>query len=271
VDPTGKVEVNGAHLYYEIRGTGHPLVLSHAGICDSRMWDDQMDAFAQQYQVIRYDHRGFGNSDSPPGPASISDDLHGLLTALGIARAHVLGVSMGGAAVIDFTLTHPEMVSALITVGSGLGGFEVPSTPEEEATFAHIEALVKAGDLAQANELEVQIWVAGPHRNPDQVDPTVLARVRQMNGDSFARLAENDLIQLQRLQPPAVDRLSEIRVPTLVIYGDQDVSDIAAAADKLAADIPGARQVVLRGTAHVPNMEQPAEFNRLVLDFLAGV
>ena len=93
---TGYAEINGARLYYEVAGAGQPLALLHAGIADSRMWDDQFAVFAERYKVIRYDYRGFGKSSVPPGPYVFRDDLLGLLRHLGIARASLIGVSMGG-------------------------------------------------------------------------------------------------------------------------------------------------------------------------------
>jgi pimeloyl-ACP methyl ester carboxylesterase len=266
------LEVNGARLYYETRGEGHPLLLSHAGIADRRMWDDQIEVFAQRYRVVRYDHRGFGRSELPPAPYAFHEDLYGVLRALGIERAYLIGVSIGGAAVIDFTLAHPEMVDALITVGAGVSGLEVPNTAEEMALFERVEQAIEAGDLDGANAQEVHIWVDGPRRSPEQVDPRVRERVSEMNRPTFDRTPEQqEKAKHQSLDPPAAGRLSEIHVPTLVIVGDQDVSDVQLTADRLAAEIPGARKVVMQGTAHVPNMEQPEEFNRIVLDFLGGL
>lgn len=271
---TGKLEVNGAKLYYEVRGEGHPLVLAHAGIADSRMWDDQMDAFSQRYQVIRYDFRGCGQSEIPPEPYSLNEDLYGLLRALGVSRAHLIGVSMSGAMVVDFTLTHPEMVTALIPVASGLSGFglELSDLPPEEAALEEeAEAAAEAGDFARANDLEVHIWVDGPRRTPDQVNPTVRERVREMNGLIYSRWEEQKRATHRRMEPPAAGRLAEIHAPTLVIVGDQDLTEVQLTTDALAAGIPGARKAVIPNAAHVPNMERPDEFNRIVLDFLASL
>jgi 3-oxoadipate enol-lactonase len=268
---SGFAEVNGARLYFEVAGSGHPLVLCHAGIADSRMWDDQIPVFAERYRTIRYDLRGFGKSKMPPGTYSLSEDLYGLLRFLGVERAFIIGASMGGATVVDFAITHPEMVAALIPVGAGLGGFDAPIPPEEEAIFEQVEQAAKAGDFNRANDLEVHIWVDGPKRRPEQVHPAVRERVREMNLPGFLRQDEYRQGQVQRLEPPAAERLREISAPTLVIYGDQDVSDIQTIAHKLAADIPGARLAVISDTAHVPNMEKPEEFNRLVLEFLSSV
>ncbi|MDQ6601881.1 MAG: alpha/beta fold hydrolase, partial [Chloroflexota bacterium] len=164
---SGYADVHGARLYYETMGAGHPLVLVHAGIADSRMWDDQFAVFAAHYRVIRYDIRGFGNSAMPPGSSSTSRDLHGLLMALGVAKAHLVGLSIGGGIAIDFTLRHPEMVSALVAVASGLGGTQ-PSA-EMQRVDEEIDA-VRAHDGIDATvEAENRLWVDGPKRTPDQV------------------------------------------------------------------------------------------------------
>ena len=131
------------------------------------------------------------------------------------------------------------------------------------------EAFAKK-DVARVREVVVQIWVDGFHRTPDQVDPVVREKVGTMMIDNFKQ-HQSEQITDEPLTPPAVGRLAEIKAPTLVIVGAVDVSPILAGVDKLAAGIPGARKVVIENTAHVPNMEQPAEFNRLVLDFLSSV
>jgi 3-oxoadipate enol-lactonase len=268
---SGMAEVNGTKLYYEVAGEGHPLVLIHAGIADSRMWDDQFELFAQRYRVVRYDLRGYGKSEVPPGLYALRDDLYALLTFLGISKAYLIGVSMGGGLAVDFALEHPDMVASLIPVCAGLGGFEQSATETEIAYWAEIVAAEKAGDSERVNEMEVHLWVDGLGRTPEQVNPTVRQRVREMNGLALARETEASQAQPQRLDPPAVGRLAEIHVPTLVIIGDQDMSGIQQTAGKLASDIPGARQVVIHDAAHVPSMEQPDEFNRVVLDFLGSL
>jgi pimeloyl-ACP methyl ester carboxylesterase len=128
--------------------------------------------------------------------------------------------------------------------------------------------------LDAANELELQLWIdghGGQGHTAAAIDPSVRERVRAMNRAVLAREAENDAGgEAQRLDPPAIGRLHEIAVPTLVIVGDRDVPDILANAERLVAGIAGARRVVLPGVAHLPPLESPAGFNRIVLDFLAG-
>jgi 3-oxoadipate enol-lactonase len=269
---SGMAEVNGVQLYYEVAGTGNPVVFSHAGIADARMWDDQFEAFAARYHVIRYDHRGMGRSAMAPGPFALREDLYGLMRFLGVERAALIGCSMGGSATLDCTLAHPDAVAALVLVDAGMSGRQY--TPEEEvedhALFDPIEAAIERGDLDAANEMEVKIWVDGLRRTPDQVNPTVREKVREMNLTTFKRAEEFKQGQSQPLAPPAAGRLGEVRCLTLVIVGDEDVPPELKTADILTAGISGARKVVIHDAAHLPNMEKPAEFNRLVLDFLAA-
>src|SRR5262245_39438437 len=111
---SGFVDVNGAELYYEMAGAGQALVLLHGGLLDRRMWDGQFEVFAVRYQVIRYDARGYGRSELLDAPYKHAEDLYGLLRALGIERAALIGLSLGGMIAVDFTLEHPKMVSRLI-------------------------------------------------------------------------------------------------------------------------------------------------------------
>src|SRR5215204_4270106 len=120
VEDEGRVRVNGAELYYEVGGEGHPLVLLH-GLLDRRVWDDQFVAFARLYRTIRYDRRGYGNSSAPDRSFSEVSDLHHLLRHLGINEAYFLGMSNGGKVALEFALELPGKVAALVLVGPNLG------------------------------------------------------------------------------------------------------------------------------------------------------
>jgi pimeloyl-ACP methyl ester carboxylesterase len=263
----GFAQVSGARLYYEVTGGGETLVLIHAGIADARMWDGQSEAFATRYRVIRYDMRGFGvTAVTESAQYSHHQDLRGLLDSLAIERVSLLGCSMGGATAIDFALAFPERTRALVLVGPAVGGFEPEVDPPEE--LDELVAADEAQDFGRMSELEVEIWVDGPHRGPDAVDRGVRDLVREMNLIALQNEASG-LGEERPLEPPAVDRLGEIRVPTLVVVGDLDRPEIVASADLLEERLPDARKVVMPGTAHLPSMERPGDFNRIVLEFLA--
>ena len=127
-------EVNGARLYYEAVGEGEPLVLVHAGIADSRMWEGQLTAFADRYRVIRYDMRGFGMTAMVDGPFSHHEDLRGLFDSLNVERVHLVGCSMGGGAALDFALEYPQRVGNLVLVDLPWAGSGLTSTPRGSGT-----------------------------------------------------------------------------------------------------------------------------------------
>ena len=264
----GVALVNGARLAYELTGSGPALVLIHAGVADQRMWEPQLSDLAAQYRVLRFDLRGFGQSDLPPGPFAMRDDIYALLTQLGIRSAHLLGCSIGASIALDVALEHPELVAALVLVSAGSGGTRPPSPVLREYGEAE-EAAQRAGDAARYAELNVRTWVVGPRRRPEQVPIAVREYVTQACLHDFDR--HWDEVEPRRLSPPAFSRLEEVRAPTLVLAGGEDVPDILEAADILATRVPDVRKVIMPGAAHLPNMEQPDRFNQLVLDFLRAV
>jgi 3-oxoadipate enol-lactonase len=159
------------------------------------------------------------------------------------------------------------MVDALITIGAGLSGFEPKTEGEPPKILLEMDEAYKAGDKARVAELGLQVWVAGAGRTPDQVDRGVVELVREM---FLIGLATPDNLGInQPLEPPAANRLGEIKAPTLIVVGDRDEPVILAIAKVLEQNIVGAQKFVMSGTAHVPNMEQPAAFNARVLEFLS--
>ncbi len=271
---TGIAEVNGTTLYYEVAGAGHPFVLVHGHLLDRRSWDDQFAVFAQHYRVIRYDQRGFGDSGLITKGEAYSNrqDLYELLKFLGIESAYLMGVSGGGSLAIDFTLEHPEMVDALIPVTAGVSGFQpseeiMKQHPQVVRMYTNLEDAFEQHDIARAVEISLALWTDGPGRLAGQAAPDVRERVREMTTRNWER--PDDEAQAHTppvpLEPPAVERLSKIEVPTLIILGEWDGPNPL---DQLAAEIPGAKKVIMAETAHHPFMEKPEEFNKAVLNFL---
>jgi 3-oxoadipate enol-lactonase len=268
---TGTIDANGARLWHESAGSGPSVVLLHAGIADSRMWDGQMDSLSGRYRVIRYDLRGYGRSTLPGGPYSHADDLAVVLDTLGLDRVALVGCSMGGNAELQFAVEHPERIGALVMVGSGLDDHEwssaMDSTEEEE------EAAFERGDEDAAVDVNLRTWIDGPGRGPDAVDPQVRERAAEMLRTSFriqheAYSREPEPGPSRKLDPPAGARLAEISVPTLVLAGTEDVPDILVIARRLAEEIPNAELRLIDDAAHLPNMERPEEFDEIVLGFL---
>jgi pimeloyl-ACP methyl ester carboxylesterase len=263
---SGIADVNGARIAYDVAGSGPPVLLLHAGIGDRRMWDAQVSSFAEHFTVIRFDARGFGETRKPDVPFAPYADAIALLDHLEISRAHFVGVSMGSQTVIEAAIAAPERVSALVAVAARTG---TPVSPVLRAGWERVDELYEAGDVAGAVEYELRMWVDGPDRESDAVDPEVRERVRDMNAALFTR-DDVDAEEIP-LDPPAAERLAEISAPTLIVYGDKDVMDVRQAAEPLAAAIPGARLAVIPDAAHLPQMERPDVFNEIVLGFLLEV
>lgn len=261
----GIAEVNGTRLVYEAAGAGPPVVLLHGFTLDRRMWDEQMPAFAARHRVVRYDLRGFGASAPfvPDEPYTHADDLRALMTHLGIGRAAVVGLSMGGWAALEFALTYPESVSALVLVDSALRGY--PWSPSGAATIDAIYRLGREGRLDEAKAG----WLADPLFACSGRTPAATARLAQIIADyPCGHLLQDD--PHFPLEPPARERLHEVAAPTLVVLGAEDVPDMHAIADVLTTGISGARRAVLPHAGHMANMDAPEAFNRAVLDFLAS-
>ena len=277
---TGYAEVNGTRLAYDEAGEGHPFVMIHGGLVDRHLWDDQFEVFAQHYRVIRYDMRAFGESTIPTEPFSLVEDLYQLMKFLGIEKTYLMGLSMGGGLALDFTVAHPEMIDALIPVASGVNGFEPPDTPETQQMMAEwekigkqIDTLLDKGQYDEAIEIENRLWTDGPNRTPSQVKPHVRQRVHDMELHNYqvqAKAGNGELPEPTEPEKPAFAHLSEIHVPTLIVVGDADVPFILFQAQILESSIPGAKKAVIHNTAHHLNMEEPEQFNKIVLDFLQG-
>jgi 3-oxoadipate enol-lactonase len=236
---------------------------------DSRVWEPQWSSFTA-YRRIRFDLRGFGRTPVGSLPLSHARDVAELLDGLGVSGAAVVGGSMGGRIALELAIARPDLVGALVLVGTGLPGHDW-----SEGVRAYWQAedeAVARGDLDQATEANLRMWVDGPGREPAEVDPAVREAVRKMQQRAlelqapvWAELDEELLVE------DVGARLGEVRVPTLVLVGEEDVADIHTVGERLAREIPGARSATIARTAHLPNLERPADFDALVLAFISKV
>jgi 3-oxoadipate enol-lactonase len=264
------LDVNGARLYYETDGPvdAPALLLIHAGIASVRMWDPQVPALAQDHHVIRYDTRGFGKTTTEDVEFSDHDDALAILDHLGVERATIIGCSRGGRIAIDLAIQHPERVSGLVTIGSGPSGFpDTELTPEEDAISDQMDAAFEAKDWETLGDLEVKLWGIGPTRREEDLDPEFVAQAYALNRANLPH-AEEAAIHVP-LEPPAFDRVVDIDVPALILVGDHDVSECLAQYEYLSTTIPRADSARFPGSAHLPSVEQPEEFERILRQWLA--
>jgi len=259
---SGKADVNGGRLHYEVYGHGAPLVFLHAGIADSRMWDRQVNYFSGKYTVVRFDTRGYGQSDAPTAPYAPAEDLYALLQFLKLDRASIVGSSIGGTQAIDMAAAHPQAVSALIVIAGSPGW--LPYSNE----LTRRTAAIAAGAKEKGPASVVQGWLSDPMLNTARRRAPIEKKMRMFLGQNVA-----GILGAPFMRPPDIPlpKLSEFTVPTLIMVGDQDDAEIVQRAHLVAREIPGAKEVVIKDAGHMVNMEKPREFNRALASFLRGV
>ncbi len=276
----GKVKVDSIELYYEEHGSGDPLLLIMGLAADSVAWMFQIPDFAKHYRTIVFDNRGVGRSDKPQGPYSIhqmANDTAGLLDALGIERAHVVGVSMGGMIAQELALNHPRRVRGLVLACT----YPEPDADVERQREFSLKQF--GGSVSTTGEMQVDVSAINPLNFFQHLLPTVfnqefidreLPKLIQIFGGALQYGFSLEAIMGQVaavMSHKATDRLHHIESPTLVITGDADRLISPANSDVLARHIPGAVLVKIPGGSHGFNFETPDLFNREVLSFLAGV
>ena len=249
----------GGELYYEAEGDGVAVVLVHGQALDARMWDDQVPALTDIARVVRYDVRGFGRSARDADTRySHADDLWRLLNHLAIAKAVLVGLSMGGRIVVEATLAAPERVRALVLLDAVLDG--VPWDADSERGMRAIGEGLRSGGLDEAKAA----WLRHDFFVPAQRAPDVARRLAEMVGDySGVNWTSADP---HAPHPNSIELLATIAAPTTVVTAELDVRCFRAMADVLADGIPGACKVTVPGVGHMVNMEAPEAVNALLRD-----
>jgi 3-oxoadipate enol-lactonase len=268
--PTIWIDVPGARLAAEDEGdpANPTILLVHSAVVNRRSWDGVVPHLLDAgYRVIRYDMRGFGESTSEDVEFRGHEDALAVLAHFGVTHTAVVGNSMGAHFALDAVLAAPEEFVAYVWVGGGMSGYDKEPTPAELALFEAEEAAEQAGDWDLATEIDAQIWMDGVGQPPTRVDPAVRAAFKTMDRE----LLEPGRVYGQRkpAAQPAVDRLPTVRAPTLVVIGDLDTEGTRSSAEKLAAEVPGARLIHLPDVAHMVGMEKPDELAAMIVEFLA--
>jgi 3-oxoadipate enol-lactonase len=248
-------------LFYEVSGTGEPIVLIHAFSVDRRMWTPQIAILEGRYRVVRYDLRGHGKSEGPSAPYSPHEDLRSVLDALDIRKATLIGLSAGATIATDFAIAHPDRVARIVLASPGLSG-HVPSTP-----LTWTQPVFKAAGSGDS-EGAARLWADTPIMAlRDDLSAGTTVRDLVM---SNVRLWTYRMNPAQQLTPPAIGRLSEVTCPTLVILGEQDLPHIKEIANLLVEGIAGARLVTIPRAGHMVNLDARDRFNQAVDGFLAS-
>lgn len=262
------IEVGGAMLAGLKLGEGLPVVFLHAGVCDKRMWESQMQAVADAgWQAIAYDRRGYGETESADEAFNHVDDLEAVLEALDIHAAVFVGCSMGGGLAVDFALRNPGQVIGLVLIGTSVTGAPWSATEVEQMIEAAEEDAYDRGDMEMVNRVEAHAWLDGPRTQSGRVGGAARELFLDMNGIVLAK----PQLTLEEKRPDAWRRVSEVGSPTLLIVGDEDFSAIIDRHEHLSEEMPNAFAAVLEGAAHIPSIEKPELVNSLLIQFLEAL
>lgn len=256
----GFISINDGKLYFEITGTGRPLVFIHGMCLDHRMWQDQIDHFSKSFTCINVDLRGFGASSVPGDtPYSFHEDIMTLLDSLKIKEPVILiALSMGGKAAINFAIAYPENTRSLILADVAVDGFNF-----KEFNLAPMVKMAGEKGIDSANHLFLDEAVFAPAKR----DSNVFNRLRQMIL-SYSGWQWTHKNPIHGLSPPAIEQLSKINVPVLIITGERDISDFQNIADTLHKNIRQSIRKEIPDAGHMCNMEKPVVFNNIVDQFL---
>ncbi len=264
---------SGARLYFEEAGSGHPIIFVHEFGGDYRAWETQLRWFSRHYRCIAFNARGYPPSDVPAEDAAyayghFAEDIAAVLRHLRIDKAHVVGLSMGGYSTLHFGLRHPEMATALVVAGCGSGSPRAERESFRRDSEARAEAFLKRGSAAVAQETGL-----GPTRiQLKHKDPRGWQEFVQHLSEHDAKGSALTMRNFQALRPSLEDfapELAKLAIPTLLVLGDEDDPCLETNLF-LKRTIPSAGLCVIPRTGHACNLEEPAEFNRVVQEFFGA-
>ena len=253
------LEKDGAKLYYQECGSAlHAVVLVHDGVLDSSVWDDVWPEFCKHFHTIRYDRRGYGRSPVATQGHYATDDLGAILHQLKLQRVAIVGSSHGGEISINFTLDHPEMVEQLVLVGAVVGG--MPYSKHFLERGDTLGKPIEKGDIKGA--------IAAAAKDKYLTAPGSDAAKKRMADILSANPQDLTHLDLELPVKPALSRLGEIHIPTLLLVGDADIPDVHSHAGAIEVAVPRARRIVISDVGHLMYLEKPTEFSSVVIEFL---
>jgi pimeloyl-ACP methyl ester carboxylesterase len=265
---------DNVRLYFEETGSGTPIIFVHEFAGDHRSWEPQLRHFGRRYRAITFAARGYPPSDVPEDAAFYSqaraaDDIAAVLDALGIAKAHVVGLSMGGFATLHFGFRHPDRALSLCIAGCGYG-----AEPDQQERFKGEADAVAESILSGGMNAFAERYAYGPTRVQfENKDPRGFLEFKQMLAEHSGTGSANTQLGVQRERPSLyslVDQMKALTVPALVVTGDEDWPCLLPAV-LMKRNIPSAALAVMPNSGHTINIEEPDEFNRIVLNFVTQV
>lgn len=260
------LNLDDGRLFYTVSGKGDPIFLIHGNFNDHQIWNEQVDTFSKHYKIIRYDLRGYGLSSTPNSSFANVDDLKALIESLRLHNVTLIGSSLGGGVAIDFTLTYPHLVQALILASPSINGNPYPMNMTWQGIKNFLNVRLKGHKKAIESFITNRFWqYFFPSKRKEETRKKVLNNVRKTS--NFCRFSPN---LSTAVKPYAISRLREINIPTLIITSDQDHPFNIKAAENLHNSIKLSSKIMMQDCGHLPFIEEPHEFNQLVLDFLSN-
>jgi len=259
--------INGVKINYQLSGEGPPIILLHGFTGSHQDWAFQLPVLSKKYRVVAMDHRGHGKSEAPSSPDDYSvsiftHDIYGLLQHLGISKTCVMGHSMGGFMAFEFALEHPEMVTALVLVDTSSGEWE--RDPEYEQIRARLRELAQTEGMEAAFEYNAAHNAMMRERFEQHPELREVSRQRMLQTSVNGYIYAGDAIWSWK---PVTPRLSEIKVPTLIVVGEEDTPFLKAS-QTMKESIANAEMVIIPGATHSPHEEATDAFNEVLMSFL---
>lgn len=263
----GFVSVQDGRIHYEVKGTGKTLVLIHSAVSDSRSWDSMFDFFSSAWTVVRYDVRGLGKSSAAKQDYRDCEDLHILLSSLGLTNVSIVAASNSGRIALDYAFNFPGQVERIVLAGSGLGLFDPAGNGEAESQaadfasrFSHIDSLYGQGKKEEALDGLMELFAGKTAGTDRELARTVMnENLSEIINDESASHARYDVGE---------GELVGIRVPVLVLVGEQDHPIIKWSSEKLAETLPQSTLRVLADGDHFPGLSAGEQFRDVVVEFL---
>jgi pimeloyl-ACP methyl ester carboxylesterase len=270
MDPekNASIRVADSELYYEIYGSGRPLILIHGGWADRRTWEPQIEALSQDYQVIVYDLRGHGRSTVGELPYSHVDDLTTLMDRLDLETAVLIGHELGAAVARAAAIEKYDRVQALVLAAAGTQGlFGIPMSESEMEILGRPLAAAREGNIPGAIDEHEAVWIHGVnHKAANDVRDAIRAILETHSFAEYRPGAPEIMWSTHK-----ISEMHLIQQPTVLIWGENDQPLIERTAVKTADFLPDGYTAPISDAAHYLHWEQPQEFNLILLDFLAGL
>ncbi len=261
------IRINGGALSITDRGSGPAVIFLHAGVADSRMWNEQIKFLSESYRVIAYDRRGYGKTHSEDCEFSHASDLVKVFDILNLKRAALIGCSQGGRVAIDFCLSYQDRVTKLVLSGPAVSGQpeSCKFVGHEGRLIAEVDAAEDRSDLDEVNRLEAQLWLDGANSPEGRVSGAIRELFLEMNGIA---LRSSDF-EHELNTADAFSNLEKVRIQTLVAHGSLDLEHVKQRCTEVASRIPRAIAHEFEECAHLPSMEAPSKFNDILAKFLS--